>query len=354
MAEQQRTDGGGPVDIEVAGGDSMPVNPRDQIQKVPRIIPILPVKDMNLFPRMVMPLLLSDERHLPLVDEVLSGDKMVGLVAFKGDAPPDPVSSMEDIYEVGVAALVLKMAKSEEEGVRLVAQGITRFRILELVQTEPFVKALILAQPDNLDMDMESKALLSNLKGHLKKVLELSPHIPEEVGAIAASLDDPGALCDLAAGALNLSPAERQRIVGAVDVKERLRRISDFVNREIQVLELGDQIQKQVKEGLDKSQRDYYLRQHLKAIQKELGEDEEGGNPEIEELRQRLEDKDLPELARKEAERELTRLARMHPSASEYHVITTYLDWILSLPGMSPPRIDWISSLPGSPGGGPL
>ena len=204
--------------------------------------------------------------------------------------------------------------------------------------------------------DLETQALLTNLRTQFSKALELAPHLPGELQALAASVNDAGALCDMVASTLNLGPEQRQTIVEAIEVKERLRRITNLINHEIQVMELGSKIQSQVKEGLDKSQREYYLRQQLKAIQQELGEGESGENAEVAEIRRKLSEKDLPqEVVRNEADREVERLASMHPSASEYHVITTYLDWIVSLPWHEPTkdRLDIAEAREGA-GGRPL
>ncbi len=319
------------VSVSIAGGldGAEPMtSPRPSL---PPELPLLAVKDMSMFPRMVLPMLIADPRHQQLVDRVLAGDKLLGLVALNGDTSPEEVKDLKDISEVGVAALILQMAKSEEGGLRLVAQGLTRFRILELTQVEPFLKARVQAVSDILTDDLETKALLNNLRSLFRRVLELAPHLPDELNSLVASIDDPGSLCDMVASAMNLSPEERQSIVEALDVRERLRRVTTLLNREIQVLELGSKIQDQVKEGLDKTQREYYLRQQLKAIKEELGE-EDTGDGETDDLRERLAAKALPEQVRAEAERELKRLESMHSSSAEYHVITTYLDWILNLP----------------------
>ncbi|MEW5912966.1 MAG: endopeptidase La [Thermodesulfobacteriota bacterium] len=320
-----------PVPVSLADLDPEAGPKPGRLMRLPTVLPVLAVKDPSLFPRMVLPMLISDPRHQRLVDEVLAGDKIVGLVALKGETTAEQVKSPADIYDIGVAAQVLQMAKSESDGVRLVAQGLTRFRLKELIRTEPFLLAHVEAVGDLIHEDLESKALVSNLRGLFRRVLELAPHLPSELNSLVASVDHPGALCDMVASALNLSPEERQSIVGALDVTERLRRVVTLLNREIQVLELGSKIQSQVKEGLDKTQREYYLRQQLKAIQAELGE-QEAGEGEAAELGRKLAEKALPNEVRAEAERELKRLEAMHSSSAEYHVITTYLDWILHLP----------------------
>ncbi|MGD8561991.1 MAG: endopeptidase La [Desulfarculaceae bacterium] len=322
----------GIVDVSVGKPDSDAEDTLGRGLSLPPTIPLLPVRDMTLFPRMVLPMLVDAERHTRLVDDVVSGNKIMGLIAIRGDQAAEQVTTLDDVYAVGVAAMVLKMAKVEGEGVRLVAQGLTRFKTLELLRAKPFLLARVERAVEIPAGDMESRALINNLRNHFMRMLEMAPQLPEELQALAAGVSDPGALCDMVASTLNLSPAERQSIVEALNIKERLGRINALITREIQVLELGSKIQSQVKEGLDKSQKDFYLRQQLKAIQKELGEDEEGESSEALEIQRKLNEKDLPEQVRTEAERELGRLQRMHPSSSEYHVITTYLDWIVNLP----------------------
>jgi ATP-dependent Lon protease len=332
MTEHEKLSPSGPVNISVGPmEDDETPKPKSQRPDLPELLPILPVKDMSMFPRMVLPMLVGEDRHQRLVDEALSGNKMIGLVAMQPGRKAEEVASAEDIYEIGVAALVLKMSKGDE-GVRLVAQGLTRFVVQEIVRTKPFLVAKVKAVSDIPSSDMETMALMSNLRALFLKVLELSPHLPDELNAIATGLDDAGALCDMVASTLNISPEERQDVVESLQVKDRLRVVTNLINREIQVLELGSKIQSQVKEGLDKNQREYYLRQQLKAIQEELGEGGEPGSSEVDELREKLAAKDLPDEVRAEADHELKRLASMHPSASDYHVITTYLDWIIALP----------------------
>ena len=246
------------VKLGPSGGD--PGSQGVQSLQLPDILPILPVRDMSMFPRMVLPMLVAEDRHQKLVDEVVSGNKIVGLVALKEGVSAEDVKSLNDLHQVGVAALVLKMAKTEGEGTQLVAQGLTRFRLLDLVSIDPYIKAKVVMARESAADDMESRALISNLKGLFQRVQNLSPHLPEELLALIASIPDPGALCDMVASALSIGPQERQTIVEALDIKERLRRITALINREIQVLELGSKIQNQVKEGLDKTQREYYLR----------------------------------------------------------------------------------------------
>ena len=322
----------GLVDVSV-GADSPEENAvMPGTVKLPDRLPILPVKDMSMFPRMVLPMLVSDQKHQNLVNDVLSGERLIGLVAIKGERPSSSVSALEHIHEVGVAALVLKMNQvDDQDAVRLVAQGLSRFRIIALEQVEPYLVARIEPLADIVPQRHGDIGPVQQPAGLFKRMLDLAPHMPEELQGLAVSIDDPGSLCDLVTSTLKIGPEERQSVVEAIDVRERLRRVTTLVNHEIQVLELGSKIQSQVKEGLDKTQREYYLRQQLKAIKAELGEGEEAGDSEVEILREKLAQAKLPEEAQAEADRELGRLAKMHPSSSEYHVITTYLDWMINL-----------------------
>ena len=327
----------GPVDVSL-GGLGLGPGPEGAKQISPKVLPILPVRDLSIFPRMLLPMLLNAERHSLLVDHVVAGERLMGLVTMREGVEQEAIKGLEDIHQVGIAVLVVKMAKDDDEGdgqgIRLIAQGLFRFRILELLRTEPYLMARVESLPDVVNDSLEAMALFNNLRGLLKKVMELAPHLPDELKALVSSIEEPGPLCDLAASALNLSPAERQTIIEAVEVKERLRLMITLVNREIQVLELGSKIQSQVKEGLDKTQREFYLRQQMDAIKKELGEHESQQEGETDELARKLAEKELPESVRTEAEKELGRMTAMQPASAEYHVIATYLDWILQLPWM--------------------
>ncbi|MGB6031411.1 MAG: endopeptidase La, partial [Bacteroidota bacterium] len=226
---------------------------------------------------------------------------------------------------------ILKMAKPDEQGTQLLVQGIARFRIQEYVSDKPYLHARIEPILEQSVKDIEVDAMMSNLVGLFHKVLKLSPYLPKEMGALANSLDEGGMLADLIASSLNISKDEKQKALEAQDVKERLKEVTRLINRELEVLELGQKIQSQVKQDMDKGQREFYLRQELKAIKEELGEKDES-KVEVEEYRTKVAEKNLPEEAKKEAERELQRLERMHPSSAEYTVASTYLDWMTALP----------------------
>jgi ATP-dependent Lon protease len=314
----------------IAENNSQTAPQGEELRKIPEILPILPVADIALFPRMVLPLVVQEDASRQLVDEAMAKDRVIGLVVSK---KADLAGSYEvsDLYNVGTAALILKMSRPDESGTQLLVQGAGRFRVLEYLKEAPYLRARIEPIPEQTVKDMEVNAMMSNLVGLYHKVLELSPYLPKELESLSRSLDDGGMLADLVASSLNISREEKQTILETEDIKERLTEVTRLINRELQVLQLGQKIQSQVKQDMDKAQRDFYLRQQLKAIKEELGEAEDDKTA-LDEYRTKIEEKDLPEEAKKEAERELERLARMHPSSAEYTVSTTYLDWLTALP----------------------
>jgi ATP-dependent Lon protease len=302
----------------------------EQSAKIPDVLPILPVMDMVLFPKMVLPLVVQGDESQKLIDEAMAKDRLIGLVVSK-KKNPEGVHKPEDLYRVGTAGLILKMAKADEGGSQLLVQGICRFRVKEYLSDRPYPCASVEAIPEQTAKSIEVDAMIHNLVGLFQKVVQLSPYLPKELAALAKSLDDGGMLADLVASSLNITKDEKQGILEMQDVEQRLREVTRLINRELEVIELGQKIQSQVKQDMDKSQREFYLRQQLKAIKEELGEKDEK-NVEVEEYRAKIEAKNLPEEARKEAERELERLGRMHPTSAEYTVASTYLDWMTSLP----------------------
>ncbi|HED00185.1 MAG TPA: endopeptidase La [Proteobacteria bacterium] len=296
----------------------------DESGKWPEEWPVIPVDDTVLFPQMVIPLTISDKKMVKLVDDALSGERLVVIFTTKSEPKGE-------LYDVGTSAQILRMMKVQEDQVRLLVQGVARMRNTGITSTEPYMKARLERLYDKVAKDKEAEALIYNLRNLFQKVLELSPNIPSELGTIALNIEDPGTLSDMIASSLNISISERQDILETLDVKARLEKVMRLVTRQTEILELGRKIHTQVKGEIDKTQREYYLREQLKAIKKELGEKDEL-SVEIDELRAKVEEKKLPEVVNKEAMRELGRLARMHPSSAEYTVARTYLDWILDLP----------------------
>jgi ATP-dependent Lon protease len=307
-------------DVEEAVGGTEPL---------PDALPILPLRETVTYPDTLTPLAVGQERSIKLVNDVLSGDRMLAMVASKDpelDAPgPD------DLYRVGVVGTVARMMKIPDGTLRILAQGSTRIRILDYVSEQPYLVARIEEMPDVIEASTELEALTRNVQGTFSEIIEAIPYLPEELQLAVANLDEPSALSHLIAGALRISTEEKQELLETVDVTKRLRRLSEILTRELEVVQLGSKIQSQVESEIDKGQREYFLRQQMKAIQDELGEADEQ-QAEINELRERIEQVGLPEEAKKAADRELSRLEKLPPVAAEYGVIRTYLEWLVDLP----------------------
>lgn len=300
-----------------------------QNEKSPEVLPILPLFEAALFPKMVLPLVVQGE-SIQLIDEAMSKNRIIGLLVSKEKEMKSSYSA-GDLYDIGTSALILKMAKTEDNKAQLLVQGLSRFKVLETVEEEPYLKARVELIKEKEQKDKEVEALTSNLLGLFTKIVELSPALQPEIVGMAKSIKEAGTLADMITSTMDSTSEEKQKILETIDTKERLKEVTRLSNYQLEIVELGSKIQTQVKGDMDKKQREYYLRQQLKAIKEELGESEEE-TMEIEEYRAKIEEKKLPEEARKEAERELDRLSRMHPSSAEYTVVSTYLDWITTLP----------------------
>lgn len=295
---------------------------------IPEELPILPHYGAVLYPSLVVPLGTGEEKVVKFIDEVAAGDK---IVAFFAQRPDSKEALPASLYSIGTAALIARMFKLPDGSIRVFFQGLSRIRLKEITQVEPYMKARIEVIEDKVEKTTELEALVRNLTALFQKVVELAPNLPSELNAVVLNISDPGNLADFIAAHINLSLEERQEILEAIDVTERIRKLTAFVNRELGVLELGSKIQAEAKEEMTKAQREFYLREQLKAIQKELGEVDER-TIEINDLREKIAQAQLPPEARSEAERELDRLAKMPPAAAEYTVTRTYLDWLISLP----------------------
>jgi ATP-dependent Lon protease len=296
----------------------------------PATLPVLPLKETVVFPASVTPLAIGQERSIKLIDDVVAGERLLALVTARDASIEAP--GFDDLYEVGTAAVVHKMIRVPDDTLRVLVQGVRRIRIERRVSDHPYLVAEVVDVPDVIVESPELEALTRNVQGLFSQIIEHAPYLPEELQIAAANVDDPSALCHLVASTLRtIKTEERQQILELVDVTERLRLVSSILSRELEVFELGSKIQSQVQSELDKGQREYYLRQQLEAIKKELGEGDDE-QAEINELRKRLEELKLPEEADKAARRELARLEKLPPAAAEYGVIRTYLEWILTLP----------------------
>src|SRR5689334_9157900 len=298
----------------------------------PAVLPVLPLKETVVFPQSMAPLAIGQERSIRLIDDVVAGERMLALVAVKDPEVENP--SWPELYEIGTAAVVHKMIRVPDGTLRILVQGVARVRVGAQVQDEPYLMAELEEIPDvrRDDDTTEIDALTRAVQELFARIIGLAPYLPEELQLAVSNVDDPSALVHLVASSLRtIKTEEKQKLLETADVEERLRETSKILARELEVFELGSKIQSQVQTEMEKGQREFFLRQQLKAIQEELGE----GDPEqaeAQELREQLERLDAPEDVMKAATRELSRLERLPAAAAEYGVIRTYLDWILTLP----------------------
>jgi ATP-dependent Lon protease len=298
-------------------------------QELPATLPVLPLKETVVFPESMTPLAIGQERSIQLIDDVVGGDRLIALVTVRNDEADVP--GWDDLYEIGTAAVVHKMIRVPDGTMRILVQGLRRMRLERRALDEPYLVGEFVEVPDRLEETKEVEALTRNVQTLFGQIVGLAPYLPEELQIAAANVDDPSALCYLVASTIRLKTEEKQKLLELVDVEARLREVLLILNREQEVFELGTRIQSQVQSELDKGQREFFLRQQLKAIQEELGE-ADPEQAEIAELRTRLEELDLPEDVERAALRELGRLERLPSAAAEYGVIRTYLDWIVTLP----------------------
>jgi ATP-dependent Lon protease len=298
-------------------------------EPLPDSLPILPLRETVTYPDTLTPLAVGQERSINLVNDVLSGNRLLAMVGSKD--PENDKPGPDDLFGVGVAGAVARMMRVPDGTLRILVQGSERIRILDYVTEEPYLVARIEEMPDVIEPSTELEALTRNVQTTFTQIIEAIPYLPEELQLAVANIDEPSALSHLIAGALRISTEEKQELLETVDVNRRLRRLSEILTRELEVVQLGSKIQSQVESEIDKGQREYFLRQQMKAIQEELGEEDEQ-QAEINELRERIEEAGLPEEAQKAAERELSRLEKLPPVAAEYGVIRTYLEWLVDLP----------------------
>jgi ATP-dependent Lon protease len=298
-------------------------------QPLPAALPVLPLKGAVTYPDTVTPLAVGQERSIKLVNDVLTGERMLAMVASRDPEIEEP--GPDDLYDVGVVGVVARMLKVPDGTIRILVQGAQRVRIGEFISEQPYLVARITELPDIVEPSGELDALARNVQNTFTEIIEQIPYLPEELQLAVNNIEDPAALSHLIAGALRISTEEKQELLEEVDVTRRLRRLSELLARELEVIQLGSRIQSQVQSEMEKGQREYFLREQLKAIQDELGEGDER-QAEINELRERIEQAALPEAAQKQAERELGRLEKLPPAAAEYGVIRTYLEWLTELP----------------------
>jgi len=303
----------------------------EQARKVPDTIPLLPVRDVVVYPFMILPLFVGREKSVRAVDESLSRDRLILLVAQRDAEKEDP--GVDEIHSVGTVAMIMRMLKMPDGRVKVLVQGLTRARVLGIERRDPYFEARIaeIHEAEGVTSAIEVEALIRSVKELVSKSVTLGKQIAPDVVVIVSNLDHPGRLADLVASHLDLKIEQAQEVLDLFDPIQRLKKIGEFLSKEIELLEVQQRIQSQAREGMDKTHREYYLREQMKAIQKELGETDDRGQ-ELQELEQKIKKAKMPAEVESEAKAQLGRLSRMHPDAAEASVIRTYLDWLIELP----------------------
>ena len=296
---------------------------------IPDTLPLVPIRDIVIFPYMILPLYVGRESSIAAVDEALNRDRLIYLTAQKDPITDDP--TLNDIYSVGVVASVLRMLKMPDGRVKILVQGLKRGKILNFIKEKPYLEVKILLIEDSVpEKTLEIEALMRNTKELLTKAVGLGKPMLPDLLAVIDSIDDPGKLADIVAANLGLKVEEAQQILEVVDPIERLKKVDEFLNKEISILEVQHRILSRAKGEIDKSQREYFLREQLKAIKKELGEDDQ--DAEINEFKEKIEQANMPEEVKNEAQKQINRLTKMHPDSAEATVVRTYLEWLVELP----------------------
>jgi ATP-dependent Lon protease len=302
----------------------------DISDQIPSELPILPLRGVVVYPQTAVPLTIGQPRSIRLVDDVMAGeDRLIGLVASKNPEldTPEP----EDLYSVGTVAIVHRLFRAPDGSIRLLVQGLARFRLGEFVHLDPYLKANVEIFPEMIDDDVEVEALARNARDQFEHIAEMIPSIPRELVASVVGLEDPLQTIYTIANFQRMDLNDAQELLELDPVLEKLRKLITILTHEVEMLEIGQKIQNEARSEIDKVQREYFLREQLKAIQRELGEGDEQ-TVEAEEFRQKIQVAEMPEEAEKMARRELDRLSRLPSAAAEYGVIRTYLDWLVSLP----------------------
>ncbi|MGD8298485.1 MAG: endopeptidase La [Desulfobacterales bacterium] len=320
-------------------GFLQPLGDKKAPEDIPQDLPILPLRNTVAFPFMILPLAVGVPRSIKLVEDAMHGNRLVGLVASKDPELDEPVPGQT--YTVGTVARVLRVVRGSDKDLQMVVENLERFKILHWQKTEPYLQAHIELAPDLVQSDIELDALVHSLRELAKQVVALMPNLPAEVGNFLDQVQEPRYLFYMVTSNSRMDIAECQRILEMDDLKDKYRAVIAYLTRQKEILTLGQKIQSDAREKMGKAQREYYLRQQLKAIREELGEAEETTEEAVE-YAARIEKAVLPEEAKKEALRELKRLKIMAPQAAEYAVIKTYLDWLLDLPWevLSEDRLD--------------
>ncbi len=306
-------------------------NEQEQTPNIPSELPILPLRGTVVYPLTVIPLNVGQARSIRLVDEAAtSPTRMIGLVTIKDEKIEE--AGPDDVLRIGTAAIIHRLLRAPDNTVRLIVQGIERIKIEEFTATEPYLKARVAVDPENDEKTVEVEALMRNTIELFRRLVSLAPHLPEELLMAALNVDDPRQLVYMLATSFQrMDPKDAQELLELDNVGDKLRKLNALITKELEVLELGKKIQSQAQTELEKTQREYILREQLKQIKKELGEEDEQA-VEIKEYDKKIAEAHMSEEAEREAKRELDRMRTMPPAAAEYHVIKTYLDWLVDLP----------------------
>jgi ATP-dependent Lon protease len=298
-------------------------------KSLPKELPILPLRNLVVYPQTGLPLTIGQPRSIKLIDEAVSNNRLIGLVATKNPELENP--NAEDLYQIGTVGMVDRLFRAPDGTIRLIVQGIERFRITQFTQSEPYLQAKVESYPEVVETGIEIEALARNVRDQFEHIAEMIPSIPKELVASISSIQGPLQTAYTIANFQRMELKDAQEILELTSVQEKLHKLVAILTRESEVVELGQKIQNDARTEIDKVQREYFLHEQLKAIQKELGEGDEQ-TADIEEFRKKIEAANLPDEAGKEARRELDRLSRLPTAAAEYGVIRTYLDWLVTLP----------------------
>src|SRR4030066_521080 len=303
----------------------------DKKAQTPGNIPVLPVRDIVVFPYMIIPLFVGREISIKAIEHALSSNRMILLLTQKDLSIENPVSS--DLFNIGTVGMIIRMLKLPDGRVKVLVQGLSKAKVTRFAQSDPFIAADIekIEEIKLTALNIEDEAQIRTVKEQLDKAVSYGKTLLPDIMVVVENLDEPGRLADLVASNLGLKTEQAQEILEISDPVQRLKRISDILAREIELLIVQQKIQSEARGEIDKTQREYYLREQLKAIQKELGETDDRAE-EISEFKKRMEEAKMPEKVAKEAEKQLKRLERMHPDTAEASTVRTYLEWLVELP----------------------
>ncbi|NOZ64263.1 MAG: AAA family ATPase, partial [Caldiserica bacterium] len=296
---------------------------------IPKSLPIMPLRDTIIFPGVIAPLLVGRNSSIKIIEDISVKDKLFGVVLQRD--PKVEVPDETQLYSIGCAVQMLRMVKLPSQQVEVLVQGVSRIEVLNYIQKEPYFVAYVREIEEQEEKDLDTEARMRNMLSLFEKVTQLSSRIPPEAYIVALNISSPGRLADFIAAHTPMESEKRQKILEAIPVKTRIEEVTRLLNQELEVLQIQNKIEEQTKSKLNKAQREFFLRQQLEAIKKELGEEDETVI-EIKELEEKIKESGMPQEVEKEARRELERLRKLPPQAAEYTVIRTYLDWLINLP----------------------